>query len=265
MLNFVNYYTFSVNKSMACAACKELDIYPDYLKAILKEINAGNDDNLKSCTCQLRSYIDKNKKAYVLPLCISSMNGTDNQLYTALTQAAPNGIIREVDPQKIMELQFKYKELKTNVFGKGEGDFGASCSDEGNDNPYTGFSELITFNKSDLTKLQQVCDIFGFYASTTKFGFYSNCDNEDAGVYPFLFEATLNPGSASFLFFDQKYQTPEKDQPGPILYQWYLPLENSKYSLANGFIFNGGNTCSSGGQYDACAEAADISEYIEWK
>jgi hypothetical protein len=164
-----------------------------------------------------------------------------------------------------MELQFKYKELKTNVFGKGEGDFGASCSDEGNDNPYTGFSELITFNKGDLTKIQQVCAPFQFFASTKNFGYYTNCDENDAGVYPFNFQMGSNESSSSFLFFSQTYEPPINDQPGPTLYQWYLPAQNGKDCLANGFMFNGGDICSSGGQYDACSEGADISEYIEWK
>jgi len=250
---------------MACTSCQNLDIYPDYLKSILKKIEVGNDAELKACACELRGYIDKNKKAYLLPFCVTSMNGTDNDIYTTLTQAVPNGIIREVDPQKIMELQFKYKELKTNVVGNGEGNFGANCTDEGNDNPYTGFIEIITFNKGNLTELQQVCDRFSFGASTTKFGFYSDCDNEDRGVYPFSFQIGRNESESSFLFFDQKYQIPEKDQPGPILYQWYLPSQNGKNCLANGFMFNGGNTCSSGGQYDACSEAGDILNYIEWK
>lgn len=43
---------------MPCALTSDAD-YPDYLKSILKEINAGNDDELKVCACQLKSPADE--------------------------------------------------------------------------------------------------------------------------------------------------------------------------------------------------------------
>jgi hypothetical protein len=63
---------------MPCALT-EPDNYPDYLKTILKEIAAGDDDELKACACSLRSpttedgclIVDENKKVGAFPFCLS--------------------------------------------------------------------------------------------------------------------------------------------------------------------------------------------------
>jgi len=61
---------------MPCAIT-EPGNYPDYLKAILKEIAVGDDDALKACACSLRSpttadgclIVDEDKKVGVFPFC----------------------------------------------------------------------------------------------------------------------------------------------------------------------------------------------------
>jgi hypothetical protein len=63
---------------MPCALT-EPGNYPDYLKAILKEIAAGNDDELKACACSLRSPVtdegclivdeDEDGKIGAFPFC----------------------------------------------------------------------------------------------------------------------------------------------------------------------------------------------------
>lgn len=66
---------------MPCALVDNAD-YPDYLKAILKEIELGNDDKLKACACQLRTPIneegcpiyDENDKLAAFPFCVPKVN-----------------------------------------------------------------------------------------------------------------------------------------------------------------------------------------------
>jgi hypothetical protein len=61
---------------MPCALT-EPDNYPDYLKSILKEIQIGNNDDLKACACQLKSpttedgclIVDENNKVGAFPFC----------------------------------------------------------------------------------------------------------------------------------------------------------------------------------------------------
>lgn len=63
---------------MPCALA-EPGNYPDYLKAILKEIAAGNDDELKACACSLRTPTtdegciipDEDGKLLAFPFCLT--------------------------------------------------------------------------------------------------------------------------------------------------------------------------------------------------
>ena len=62
---------------MPCALA-EPGNYPDYLKSILKEINNGNDDELKTCACSLRTPTtdegciipDEDGKLLAFPFCL---------------------------------------------------------------------------------------------------------------------------------------------------------------------------------------------------
>ena len=66
---------------MPCALTSDAD-YPDYLKSILKEIEAGNDEELKACACALRSpvtdegcpVVDEDGKVGAFPYCIAEGN-----------------------------------------------------------------------------------------------------------------------------------------------------------------------------------------------
>jgi hypothetical protein len=61
---------------MPCAIT-EPNNYPDYIKSILNEISAGNDDDLKGCACGLRSpvtedgclILDEDGKVAAFPFC----------------------------------------------------------------------------------------------------------------------------------------------------------------------------------------------------
>ena len=84
---------------MPCALT-EPDKYPDYLKAILKTINAENDDNLKTCACSLKSpvtddgclIVDEDDKIGAFPFCCTLVtdgvgNNTNYPLKLTLKQA----------------------------------------------------------------------------------------------------------------------------------------------------------------------------------
>ena len=61
---------------MPCALTSDAD-YPDYLKSILKEIDIGDDDELKNCACKLVTpvtdggceILDEDKKVGAFPFC----------------------------------------------------------------------------------------------------------------------------------------------------------------------------------------------------
>jgi len=78
---------------MPCALA-EPGNYPDYLKAILKEIEVGNDDEAKACACSLKSpaddegcpILDEDGKLVAFPFCLSDTNpnlGNENPFYTS--------------------------------------------------------------------------------------------------------------------------------------------------------------------------------------
>lgn len=86
---------------MPCALADNAD-YPDYLKSILKEIEAGNDEELKACACSLKTpttdegcpILDENNKIGAFPFCweftedLSKVgNGTFNPLKLTLKDA----------------------------------------------------------------------------------------------------------------------------------------------------------------------------------
>ena len=64
---------------MACGLTSGAD-YPDYLKAILKGIEAGNDDEAKACACSLRTpttdegcpITDEDGKLLAFPFCLDT-------------------------------------------------------------------------------------------------------------------------------------------------------------------------------------------------
>lgn len=66
---------------MPCALT-EPENYPDYLKSILKEINVGDDDELKDCACKIISpvtnqgclVVDEDGKVGGFPFCIAQGN-----------------------------------------------------------------------------------------------------------------------------------------------------------------------------------------------
>ena len=76
---------------MPCALT-ETDNYPDYLKKILKEIDVGDDDELKDCACKLVTpttdegcpITDSDGKLVAFPFCLSDTNpnlGNENVFY----------------------------------------------------------------------------------------------------------------------------------------------------------------------------------------
>ena len=76
---------------MPCGLTSNLD-YPDYLKSILKEIKAGDDEEAKTCACYLRSprteggclIRDEDDKIVAFPFCLSDTNpnlGNENDFY----------------------------------------------------------------------------------------------------------------------------------------------------------------------------------------
>ena len=66
---------------MSCALTDNAG-YPDYLKSILREIAAGNDDELKTCACQLKTpttdggcpILDEDDKVVAFPFCLRDTN-----------------------------------------------------------------------------------------------------------------------------------------------------------------------------------------------
>jgi hypothetical protein len=165
---------------MACGLTSSLS-YPDYLKSILKEINIGNDTDLKVCACNLSSYIDVNTKPYLLPICIGSVNGEDNEIYTILNDyiisQGGTTALQPIDPQRIMELQYKYKGFTLNINGNG---YGAStvCDGEDPSSPPFNFSGNIILTKSDEDRKHQVCNMFVFGGTCLTNG-PINCYDED--------------------------------------------------------------------------------------
>ena len=68
----------------------ESNNYPDYIKAILKEIEVGNDDALKKCACSLRTVLDDQHecaeqmtdgKLALFPFCIEDTETDPTTIY----------------------------------------------------------------------------------------------------------------------------------------------------------------------------------------
>ena len=77
---------------MPCALTETDKDYPDYLKKILKEIDVGNDDELKDCACSLKTLTtdegcpitDSDGKLVAFPFCLNDTNpnlGNENVFY----------------------------------------------------------------------------------------------------------------------------------------------------------------------------------------
>jgi len=186
--------------------------YPDYLKSIITAIEAGNDETLKACACNLRSFIGVDTLRYFLPTCV--YNPVDHPaLYTEVLNA---GIpLLPVNPQNIMELFFKFKSFDVHLFGYGgnAGKWDTSCEEAGDDNPNQGtWAETVMLEKQ-VGRLQQVCLTSPFFAgSANTVGM--DCDDDEAVPYG----ANLPAFNQFLLFFMQPYVEPECGQPGPTLY-----------------------------------------------
>jgi hypothetical protein len=97
---------------MGCALT-EPNNYPDYLKKILKEIEVGNDKELKDCACSLISprtedgclMVDENGKIGAFPDCISD----DPPPYNY-----PSGSLKD-----IMTFYWRVKKFKVTFSGSG--------------------------------------------------------------------------------------------------------------------------------------------------
>lgn len=221
---------------MACSLTSNSN-YPDYLKSILKEIDIGNDEDLKDCACGLRSYIDVNVKPYVLPYCVTSVNGEDNELYTTLndyliSQGATT-TLQPIDPQKMMELQFKYKGFTLNINGNG---YRPSITCDG-ENPVSesfNFSGNIILNKSDETKKHQVCNMFQFNGNCLTNGNIGCDDNPPEWVG---WNANIPAFGNHYYFFMDTYVAPECGEPGPILYQFLFYYPGYIYIPVNDYYF----------------------------
>jgi hypothetical protein len=223
---------------MACGL-KSSDNYPDYLKTILKEINIGNDTNLQSCACSLKSYIDVNSKPYLLPICISSVNGEDNTTYTTLNNyiISQGGTteLRAIDPQRIMELQYKYKSFDLNIIGNGYPP-SATCTDEGPSVESSGFSEIMKVKKYNESRKNQVCDMFFLFGGTVNHGYLSDCDGPVQDQWH-TFQQQVPEFNFHYYFFMDTYVDPECGEPGPILYQFLYYYGNENYIPVNDYYF----------------------------
>jgi hypothetical protein len=213
--------------------------YPDYLSSILSDINAGNDDELKACACNLKSYVDVNSKPYALPICISSVNGQDNQLYTELNNyiisQGGTTTLQPIDPQRIMELQYKYKGFTLNINGKGY-PRGATCTDEGPSVEPRGFSEIMKLSKSNESKKHQVCNMFLFGGGTISNGYLADCDGPVQDQWH-AFQQVVPAFGFHYYFFMDTYVAPECGEPGPVLYQFLYYYANYAYIPVNDYFF----------------------------
>lgn len=185
--------------------------YPDYLKSIITAIEVGNDETLKACACNLRSFIGVDTLRYFLPTCV--YNPVDHPaLYAELLNAGVP--LLPVNPQKIMELFFKYKSFDVQLFGNEDaaGKWDTSCEEAGDDNPnQEAWGETVTLEKQ-VGRLQQVCQTTPFFfgeADTVGM----DCDEGEAVPYA----ANLPAFNQFLLFFMQPYVEPECGQPGPTL------------------------------------------------
>ena len=84
---------------MPCALTSDAD-YPDYLKSILKEIEAGNDEELKACACALRSpvtdegcpVVDEDGKVGAFQSCVIETDSDPALLRDGFIQFYPVGV-----------------------------------------------------------------------------------------------------------------------------------------------------------------------------
>ena len=194
-------------------ACSLTSDYPDYLASIVRTIEAGNDETLKACACNLRAFIDVNKKRYFLPACVYNPVNHPELYNEVLNAGMP---LLPVDPQKIMELFFKYKSFDVNLSGNKDeaGEYNTSCEEAGDDNPNQGtWNETVPLIKA-VGRLEQVCQPTPFF-----FGNSQTLGMDCAADEELLPYGANVPGFNQFLlFFMQPYVEPECDQPGPTLY-----------------------------------------------
>ena len=201
---------------MPCSVTSQNDL-PDYLKSIIKEIDIGNDDELKDCLCDLRTYVDTNSKRYTIPYCV--YNAVDDQELYNEVLGANLTLIPVVDPQKLMELYFKYKSFDINL--SADNGIKVGCEEAGDDNPNgKEWNETVIATKLNLgedekkARLKQVCNnVPAFGGSTNELT--RDCE-EDPTDLPA--GGAYVPGYSYLLFFMQPYKEPDCGQPGPVLY-----------------------------------------------
>ena len=199
---------------MPCSVTSQNDL-PDYLKSIIKEIDIGDDDELKDCLCDLRTYVDTNSKRYTIPYCV--YNAVDDQeIYDAALEANLT-LIPVVDPQKLMELYFKYKSFDINL--SATNGIEVSCEEAGDDSPNgKAWNETVIATKfnagedENKARLKQVCPPLNFVGQTKTMS--RDCE-EDPTDHP---AGSVSAGYGILLFFMQPYVEPECGQPGPVLY-----------------------------------------------
>jgi len=124
---------------MPCALT-EPNNYPDYLKAILEEIAAGNDNDLKTCACGLRSpttedgclIVDEDGKVGAFPFCISLVTsgvGDDTDYPLKLTL------------KQVMNLYWQTNSWNFTSRGFGE----SKCTCPGSPSPCPSTGEIINY------------------------------------------------------------------------------------------------------------------------
>lgn len=221
---------------MPCSVTSENDL-PNYLKSIIKEIDIGDDDELKDCLCDLRTYVDTNSKRYTIPYCVYNPVD-DKELYDALSEPTPPLILTPVeDPQKLMELYFKYKSF--NISLSATNGIEVSCEEAGDDSPNgKAWNETVTaakFNPGEDEKrarLKQVCPPLNFFGQTKTMS--RDCE-EDPTDSP---AGYAHAGYGIILFFMQRYVEPECGQPGPVLYIALQFGEGTDSASFNGVTLN---------------------------
>ena len=220
---------------MPCTVTSQNDL-PDYLKSIIKEIDIGDDDELKDCLCDLRTYVDTNSKRYTIPYCVYNVVD-DQEIYNALSEFTPPLILTPVvDPQKLMELYFKYKSFDINL--SATNGIKISCEEAGDDNPNgTAWSETVTAVKGSgedekSARLKQVCPPMHFLGQTKTMSRDCEEDPTDSAA------GYASAGYGILLFFMQPYVEPECGQPGPVLYIALQFGEGANTGSFNGVTLN---------------------------
>ena len=117
---------------MPCALTSGAD-YPDYLKSILKEIDAGNDEALKVCACALKSpvtdggctILDEDDKIVAFPFCLPTETIANNNFYYDSEMTVSIGL----SYKQAMNIYWKRKAFNMKFEGYGVGP-GCRCDED---------------------------------------------------------------------------------------------------------------------------------------